>query len=1004
MTPLPTPQHATTQRRSNGSLNYDMAIEQSVETPTRSGRGRVIGAFILVALVVLLASLRGIVGFYTDYLWFDDLGRAGVWASILRAKIVLAVVFIGLFFVLSWLSLFIADRNAPPLRPPGPEEEVLIRWHETLGRRTGLMRFLMSGIFALFIGSTAASQWNEWILFTNRIPFDLNDPVFDRDLGFYMFRLPFLTFVIDWFFFALVVIGVLTALWYWINGGIRINALDNRTSPQVKAHISVILAFLAAFKAGDYYFQRFGLLGSRRGFAQGAFYTDLNASLPAIQLLLLISLFSVGLFVINIFRRGWTLPAIAVGLWALVAVVAGGIYPAAIQALQVAPSEEAREAPYIERNIEATRLAFGLDSVETGEYNYSGRIDTDRLTDQRDVFSNVRLLDPRIVDDSFTLTQRDRQLYRTFAQKVDVDRYVLDGELTPVVVGVRQLASDVADTWERRHAVQTHGYGIVVAPANRVNPTGQPDFIVSDAPLDIKADEFVIDQPQIYFGDAEIDYALVNTTQTEFDPIADDYSYDGTGGLPLDSFWRRFSFAVRFGELEPMISGIMTPETEVLFNRDVTDRARRIAPFLHYDSNPYPIVVDGGVSYIIDAYTTSDRYPYSEEAPITNLPPGADLRHSFNYLRNSVKVLVDAYDGTVDFYVVDPEDPILRAYQQAFDTLFHSIDEMPQVVRDHLRYPEDMFRVQTEHWGLYHLQSVREFYTPNFGWDVAHNSDALTEFQASARIEQSSADSGSARVVPVSNRPVDPYYQVTRLPDEETTSFILSRPYVPRSSSGDIRELTAYFMARTDTDGRPELRQYLMTTGNDVSVRGPAQIDEALNADPEISEESTELGRGGSQFLSGNLIVLLVDEAVVYVRPFYVRSQPEGTGTTEPLIEFVAAVRDDRIGFAPTYAGALSELFDISLVEGAALAGTGVPAEPNVPGSGVIPGDVPAGMQQRLDDILAQFAEAEAALPDFAEYERLLSDAIADLEALSNELADQPAEVADPGVDEPAAA
>ena len=983
-----------------------MATEQTEATPRSRGRGKIFGVIALFVLIVLLGSLRGIANLFTDYLWFDDLDRVGVWGSILRAQIILAVVFIAIFFVLAWISLFVADRNAPPLRPPGPEEEVLIRFHETVGRRIGLMRFAVAAIFALFSGTTAASQWNEWLLFTNRVSFDIADDVFGRDLGFYVFRLPFLSFVVDWFFFAFVLIGVITAIWYWVNGGIRINTLDHRTSPAVKAHISVLLAFLAAFKAGDYYLQRFGLLGSERGFARGAFYTDLKAALPATELLLLISLFSVALFVFNIFRRGWTLPAIGVGLWALVAVIAGGIYPAAIQGLRVAPSEESREEPYIERNISATRNAFDLNDIETGEYTYTGTIDTDRLLDQADVFANVRLLDPRIVDDSFTATQRDRPTYRTFAQKIDVDRYVLDDKLTPVVVGVRQLGSQSGDTWERRHAVQTHGYGIVVAPANKVNATGQPDFIVSNAPLEIEADEFEIDQAQVYFGDATIDYALTGTTQNEFDPFAaDEFSYDGDGGIPFNSFWRRFAFAVRFGELEPLISGIVTPETEVLLTRDVTDRARKIAPFLHYDSNPYPVVVDGGISYVIDAYTTSNMYPYSENAPTSNLPPGADLRHNFNYVRNSVKVVVDAYDGSVDFYVVDPDDPIIQAYRQAFDELFRSIDEMPDVIREHLRYPEDLFRVQTEHWGLYHLDSVREFYTPNFGWSVALNTDSLSQFQATALVEQSSTDSGSARVVAITNRPVDPYYQVTRLPDEDETSFVLSRHYVPRSTSGDLRELTAYFVGRTDAEGHNELRQYLMTTGNDVSVRGPAQIDEALNADPEISEESTELGRGGSQFLSGNLVVLLVDEAVVYVRPYYVRSQPVGTATTEPLIEFVVAVRDDRIGFADTYAGALSELFDITLVEAATLAGTGVPVVDDNTFSGNIPLEgVPEGVAQRIQDVIDKFNEAEAALPDLGEYQRLLEEAKAELEALDAELNDNEVTPADPDDDQPSAA
>ena len=309
----------------------------------QSGRRRVFGAVFIVVLLVLLASLRGILTLYTDFLWFEDLQRTSIWTGILSAQVVLSVIFVAIFFVLAWINLVIADRIAPALRPPGPEEELLARWHETVGRRNGLVRFAIAGFFALVAGAGAAAQWNEWLLFTNPIDFGEVDPVFGRDLSFYVFRLPFLSFVVSWFFAAFIIIGIITTIWHYINGGIRIQTIDRRTTPQVKAHISLILAILAALKAGDYWLQRFELLASTQGFARGAFFTDLNASLPAIELLLLISLFSVLLLVANIWRRGWALPSIAVGLWALIAVVAGSIYPAAIQQFQVAPDELARE-------------------------------------------------------------------------------------------------------------------------------------------------------------------------------------------------------------------------------------------------------------------------------------------------------------------------------------------------------------------------------------------------------------------------------------------------------------------------------------------------------------------------------------------------------------------------------------------------------------------------------------------------------------------------------------
>jgi uncharacterized membrane protein (UPF0182 family) len=977
-------------------------IEEAPRAP-QSGKRRIIGAVAVIAVLVLLASLRGLLTLYTDYLWFDDLDRTSIWAGIIGAKVVLSVIFVAIFFVLAWLNLVIADRIAPALRPPGPEEELLSRWHETVGRRNGLIRFAIAGFFALVAGGGAAAQWNEWVLFRNPISFGEVDPVFSKDISFYMFQLPFLSFVVSWFFAAFIIIGIITGIWHYINGGIRVQTVDHRTTPQVKAHLSVILAVLAALKAVDYYLQRFELLGSGQGFGRGAFYTDLNARLPAIQLLLLISIFSVGLLVANIWRRGWALPTVAVGLWGLIAILAGGIYPAVIQQFQVSPDELARERVYIERNIAGTREGIGLDNVIAGGFNFSDEpLSREAVLSNAGAFSTVRLLDPRIVDDSFTRNQRDLEIYDDFSRKVDVDRYEIDGKLTPVVVGAREIGNQASLSWEIRHASRTHGYGLVLAPANRFNSNGEPIFLIGDTPLENKIeDTVVIDQPQIYFGEDLETYAVTGTSAAEFDPnFEDGFVYDGEGGVPMSGFLSRLAFAFRFGALEPVISGIITEDTEVMFARDVTERAERIAPFLQYDSDPYPIIVDGGISYVIDAYTTSDRYPYGEFANVSQIPSSSGLRREFNYVRNSVKVVVDAYDGTVDFYVVDPDDPILEAYRQAFDGLFKDASAMPPQVANHLRYPGDLFVVQTGMWGRYQLDNVGDFFTGDLRWAIAGNPDSVSGGTPLTQID--SSDPTSPRIVATSNRPVDPYYQVTQLPDEDDTSFVISRTYTPSA----VPELKAYIVGRVDTAGKLELREYELSASSNVSARGPVQIDEILNSDPEISEESTELSQSGSRFLSGNLIPLLVDDAVVYVRPFYVQREPlpeSPNEETEPQVKFVAVVQEDRLGFASTYAGALSQLFDITFDEALALVGnTGVDIDtdpdPTTGPQGRIELDnVSAEVIARLDRILAKFSDAESALPDFAEYERLQNEALADLQTLLKEVetaADTPTDAA----------
>lgn len=980
-----------------GSIKMETEVEGAA--PNRTGRRRIIGAIIVVFVLVVLASLQRILTLYTDFLWFDDIGRTSTWTSILSAQIALSVIFVAIFFVLAWVNLVIADRIAPALRPPGPEEELLGRWHETIGRRNGLVRFAIAGFFALIAGAGAAAQWNEWVLFTNPVDFDTVDSVFGEDLAFYVFRLPFLTFVVSWFFAAFIIIGILTAIWHYINGGIRIQTVDRRTTPQVKAHISVILAILALFKAADYWLQRFELLNSDQGFRRGAFFTDLNANLPAIQLLLLISLFSVGLLVANIWRRGWALPAVAVGLWALIAVLAGGVYPAVIQQFRVAPTELVREEPFIAENIAATRIGLGLDNVVEGEFNFEDEpLTREEVLANPEVFRNARLLDPRIVDDSFTLNQVDRaQVYDDFDSKVDVDRYEIDGQLTPVVVGARELGDQPNAPWEVRHANRTHGYGIVLAPANGFTTNGEPSFLIRDAPLNNELEDTVtIDQPQIYFGEGIDQYAVVGTSSAEFDPGNEaGFRYDGEGGIPMSGLFNRFAFAFRFGAIEPLISGIITEETEVLFARDVTERAQRVAPFLQYDSNPYAVVVDGGISYVIDAYTTSDRFPYGEFADTRQLPADSGLQRNFNYVRNSVKVVVDAFDGDVDFYVVDAEDPLIRSYRQAFPDLFRDASEMPEAVRDHLRYPEDLFIAQTGMWGRYQLENVNDFFTGDLQWEVAENSD--TESNGVPIVTINRTDPTNPRVIPERNRPVDPYYQVTQLPDEEQPSFIISRPFVP----AEVRELTAYFVGRTDSTGALELRQYQTSIGNNVEARGPFQIDEILNSIPEISEESTELSQSGSNFLSGNLMVLLVEDAVVYVRPFYVQRERPAENpnqVTEPQVRFVAVVQQDTIGFAETYPGALAELFNLTGDEVTRLLGGAIPAgsieldpdaDPGLAGS-IDLADAAPEVIERLGEILDQFDSAEDALrqdrPDFAEYQRLQDEAIEDLQELLEEI------------------
>ena len=490
----------------------DISGVPSRPTPTRrvSRRFRFIVALSIAALIVLIVSLRGIAGFYTNYLWFSSLGFTSVWRGVLFAKVGLALVFIAFTFLLFWINLFVADRIAPRSRPQGPEEDFVSRYHDTIGPRAGLFRIAVAGLFSLFLGAGTAGRWQDWILFRNKQDFGVEDPQFNMDIGFYVFQLPFIKFLINWMFTAFIVVLIITAAAHYLNGGIRVNTPGNRVTAPVKGHLSVLLAILALIKAVDYWYQRYSLNFSGRGVVDGASYTDVNAQLPAIKLLILISIAAVILLIINIWRRGWVLPVVAVGLWAFVTIAIGSIYPAIYQRFVVEPSESSREAQYIERNIEATRTAYGLSVGETGDIvertfipNVENALTAEVLQQNASTLNNLRLLDPAIVSPTFQALEVEREQFR-FADDLDVDRYEIDGDIRTVVIAARELNLDgVNSGWENQHVAFTHGYGVALAPANTVTAQGEPDFVISGLPATVNTDRIVADleQPRIYVGE-----------------------------------------------------------------------------------------------------------------------------------------------------------------------------------------------------------------------------------------------------------------------------------------------------------------------------------------------------------------------------------------------------------------------------------------------------------------------------------------------------------------------
>ncbi len=895
-----------------------MAIERGTLQPSR------FRSFLLAGMgvfFVLFLSASGIAKLYTDWWWFQSVGQVDVWSKILFTKIALATVFSLVFFLLVWINLYLADRVAPPFRALTPEDDLLERYHAMVGNHTGRLRIMVAGAFALIVGLNTSQHWETWLLFRNGGDFGVADPLFNKDAGFYVFRLPFWTFLVGWVFAALIFTLMLSMAAHYLNGGIRASASKNRVSGAVKLHLSVLLALLALTRSVAYYLDRFQLVNAQRGSYDGALATDVQVQLPALNLLAIISLFGASLFVANIRRKGWGLPVVALVVWMVSHVVVGGMLPALYQRFRVEVEESAREKGFIGDNIAATRFAYGLDSsnLTTETFDYSAGLSAEVVADNQEILDDVTILDRELADAPFKRVEGDLQAF-DFAEVLDVDRYEIGGQLEPVVLGVRELDLSSFGRWETRHIAMTHGYGVAVAAANEVDD-GLPDFLVSGVGNDQTLGEGFegqLSQPQIYYSEGLEGYAVVGASRDEVDyPRVPEvpFRYDGEGGVKIDSIFRKTMFSLRFQQYQPMISPFLGSDTKVIYNRDINLRVRELAPFLDFDSDPYPVLADGGVFWVIDAYTTTNRFPYSQQVQTDSFRESADLRGGFNYVRNSVKAVVDAYNGDVTLYVVDAEDPIAAAYQKAFPDLFTPASEAPASLAEHFRYPTDLFKVQTDMWGRYQVDEPIQFLEGALAWQIARAPDKDASLKADQTVVQ---------VSPSQSRPMEPQYRTTRLPGSDRTEFVLQRAFEPRSESADNArpELRSVLVARSDAPHYGELVQYLLPVGQ---VLAPELVDSAIRSDSDISGYITPLDLSGSSVLFGEMQLVMIGDTVLYVRPLYVKADAK---TAPPELARIIVFNGNTVAMAPTLDGAIAEL-----------TGGTVPSEPVAPVAPVDPPD-----------------------------------------------------------------
>lgn len=925
-----------------------------------TGRRRLL-IVVVAVLAALFVTFTALSGFFVDVLWFREVEQSQVFWSILWTKVVLGIVFGLAFFLLLWANLWIVRRVTPRFTPLTPEQEIIERYRMQFEPYAWWVIPLFAAVIAFFVGIGVTTQWRTFLLWRNAsgVSFDAAEPLFDRDAAFYVFSLPWLKFVQGWLFSALVGVTFITALAHYLWGGIRPQApgLGDKVTPQVKAHLSVLLGLMMFTKAWGYYLGQFDLLTSPRGVVAGASYTDVNAQLPALRILVFIAVACAILFLVNIRLRGWALPVIAVGLLALVSISAGAAYPAFVQRFRVAPQEFQREQEYIVHNIEATRRAFGLDQIGSDPRPLGPAVTGEDINANQITIENIRLWRPSILIENYKSLQRIRAYYEFL--DVDVDRYTLDGERRVVMLSAREVAQDGipggGGTWQNRHLVYTHGFGAVASQVNTSTAEGQPLFTLKDIPPTGQPTVEGNGQ-RIYYGEAEdVPFVVVDSGAQELDyqgTPADDqqqvsFSYDGEGGIPIGGLFQRALFAWRFRDVNLLISDLVQGDSRIMIYRDIRDRVPKVAPFLQYDGDPYAAIVEGRLVWIWDAYTTTDQYPYSQAVnleQVTSGPPdgtGPRLSGPANYIRNSVKVVVDSYDGTVRYYVVDEEDPIVQVWRNAFPDLFTPISEASEDLLAHFRYPENLFQVQAERFTNYHVTDPDVFYGKQDFWSLpADPAESRGEAQIAMR----------------------PYYVLMKLPGDTEETFALILPFTPVGR----QNMVAWMAARSDPgEGYGQTTSYEFPSG--LNVDGPTQVFARINQDARFSSERTLLGQTGSTVRFGDFLVVPIEDSLLYVQPVYVQAdQPNAL----PELRRVIVVNGGEIGIGNTLREALGD----SLGEAVP------PADQQPPPDGEEPpptGTVDEQVRALLDEAAQHFQAADAALRagDLATYQSEIEQA-----------------------------
>jgi len=824
-------------------------------------KNNIFGLFIFIIAILLI-----ILGVYAEWIWFESLNYLSVFKTVLFSKITLgAAVFIS-FFIFLLLNFMILKRRADIV-------------HQKI-------YLVIIFIVSLFAGILSTTYWFTVLRFLNYVNFGFVDPLFRNDIGFYIFVLPFYNFVLGILLFLLAAILTITAVTYLftiktkkapkpdIKEGMSFGfeqpfqQIKIEVPKKGRSHLAFLGGLLLIIFAAFFYLKRYSILFSQRGAVFGAGFTDITITLPLYTILAALTVITAFIAFAYIYNQNTKL---LVGSIALILVVSfgGNIVAGAVQSLYVQPNEFNLEEPYIKQNIKHTLFAYDLNNVDTRDFPVTYDLTINDINKNKATIDNVRLWDWR----PLLTTNRQIQLFRTYYEflDVDVDRYKLDNKLRQLMVSPRELdqnqLADKAKTWVNEKLVYTHGYGVVVSPVNKVSNEGLPELFVKDIPSKVEYKELRIAQPRIYFGEQSNDFIIVNTKSNEFDyPLGNENvftSYNGTDGIKLSNILKKAIFSTKLGSLNLFISSAVTKESKVLLNRDIIERVNALAPFLQYDTDPYVVINDGKLFWIIDAYTTSNDFPYSENIGI-------------NYIRNAVKVVIDAYNGNVDFYIIDKEDPLIQNYAKIFPKLFKDFEDMPNGLKEHIRYPEDLMRVQMRIYGTYHMKDTQVFYNREDVWRTPN------EIYSSNEVE------------------LRPYYIILKLPDAEKEGFFLITPLIPRGKEN----MVAWFVAHSDPDNYGKLEVFRLS--KQELTYGPMQIEARIDQDTEISQLLTLWDQQGSEVIRGNLLTIPLEQSFLYIEPVYLKASAAGA---LPQLKRVIVAYEDKVAMEETLQDALEVIF-----------------------------------------------------------------------------------------------